>query len=303
MSRIIDKKSVEQALKQAALKSTSWQYWPKQNRDGRLKKVSPNDQKPTASDYEVSRFKFKMSHLRELPRDQRALFLVATKIANEMLLLQRQAIVYENGFAEAEMRADKAELNAQIIMHFMSLIALAGKLWESFEAIRKFSRLWKQDSTLRLSDEGKTSLDEINKAFSHGSTLAEVRKRVAFHLDADLLTDHLDFRLPNTEPDEFEMILSSDYTNTLYLTIEAISAFAVLDIVGPKDNRQAAMINFHDLVLENARHMMTFATAAVLAVMDTVSTVDAGETINMGNRPNLNDQTLHFFVNPPPKSA
>ena len=88
MSRIIDKVAIERALKEAARTLTSWQYWEKQNRDGQMpRNDEPNALRLELPNYEVSRFKFPMEHLRALPAEQRAAFLVATKIANEMLLL------------------------------------------------------------------------------------------------------------------------------------------------------------------------------------------------------------------------
>jgi hypothetical protein len=70
-------------------------------------------------------------------------------------------------------------------------------------------------------------------------------------------------------------------------------------MIGPKDNRQAAMNNVCNLVSENAHQMMKFATATALSVMDSASMIEEGETINMSNRPSLDEQTLKFFVRPP----
>ncbi len=295
MSHILDKEAVERALKEAAHRSTSWQHWEKHNRAGQLELVPGNGEMPES--YEVSRFTVSLSDLRKLPEEHLRGFLVASKIANEMLLLQRQAIIHQNAVLRVADSVDKDEWAALNAIAFNTFTHLAGKLWEAYEALQKHSRLFAPGSGLELDEFGKKARTNLNSAFGSGSPLSQIRNKIAFHFDLSLLQEQLGSAAWRDETD-FELILSSDFTNTLFLTTEAISAFAVLDIVGPSENRQKAMDCFYDLVTENAGHMMKYATSLISAILDKNIAICEGKRVEMGQRPKLDDVPAPFLVQP-----
>ncbi|MEZ5923713.1 MAG: hypothetical protein R3D57_04945 [Hyphomicrobiaceae bacterium] len=119
------------------------------------------------------------SALAKLPDDQVKFLITATRIANDVLLLQRLLIAIENNLANA----DSAERQAGTGSWFGAITLLAGKLWEGFSAISRYARLWRPDSGLVLESEGIAARTELNKMFASASPLDVVRNKSAFHYD------------------------------------------------------------------------------------------------------------------------
>jgi hypothetical protein len=295
MSNIINKGELEKALKEAGRKSVSWQSWPKTNRSGQVM-PNPGETMQPHSKYEVSRFQIPINELLALPKEQLSLLLLATKISNEVLLLQRHAIVCQKGVLAADRERDFEERHGQVAMFSMTLMQLIGKLWEAHQALRDHAKNWKPGGTLVISEEGIKSWRNLNIAFGNQSIMGTIRDKISFHFDVDVLCSQL---TSNFGDGQFKMLLSTDYTNTLFLTTEDISGYAALEFVEPKDDKQVAMDNLFTLATNTALLMMNFSTEVVLAILDRVSSISNGTEIAMAHRPMLGQQTLPFLVQPP----
>ena len=89
-----------------------------------------------------------------------------------------------------------------------------------------------------------------------------MRNKVSFHYDAAALLQQFD---SEDMSGHYEFVASTDYTNTLFISSEAASAFAVLRFFS--SNKQAAMDAFYAHTSEAAGHAMIFATAVAIAVL------------------------------------
>lgn len=140
--------------------------------------------------YTVTRHKFPIRSLATISPGRRAVFLLATKIANELLLLQRLTIVHENGFTTST--SDDIERDCQNAMLFMALVLLAGKTFEAHKSLSSFGRLWRQGGEIALDEDGRRAKAELDRALGNGSPLSAIRNRIAFHYDAEILSRQFD---------------------------------------------------------------------------------------------------------------
>ncbi|MFO1173538.1 MAG: hypothetical protein U1E49_21525 [Hyphomicrobiaceae bacterium] len=260
--------------------------------------IKPISQKRNKAIGEVYWARLPYRTLSKLPEKQVKFLITATRVANDILLLQRMLIASENNLATA----DNAERQAGTVAWFGTMALLAGKLWEGFEAIKAFASLWKPDSGLALEPEGTAARAELNKMFANGSPLEQVRNRSAFHYDRkDVLDAEVaSFRAHTGTANDMEWVLGSEVANTFYLFSAASNGFATLDAAYPGKPRQEQMNALYQDVVGAARVMGTFLQFAFAALL-TQSNVKADdhvrlEEITMSGRPHLASTSLPMLT-------
>ena len=112
--------------------------------------------------YEISRHRLPLKDIANLNEKRRSAFLLASKVANELLLLQRLVIVHENGFKASGVA--NTERDCQNAMLFMALTLLAAKTFEAFKALSSFGSLRRPGGEIELSVEGKLAKIELGPA-------------------------------------------------------------------------------------------------------------------------------------------
>ncbi len=234
-----------------------------------------------------------MRSLAKISSERRAVFFLATKIANELLLLQRLTIVHENGFTTST--SDETERDCQNAMLFMALVLLAGKTFEAHKSLSSFGRLWRQGGEIELDEEGYRAKAELDCALANGSPLSAIRNKIAFHFDSEVLARQFD---AEDHSGDYQFIASTDYTNTLFLSTEALSAFSALSQI--EADKQSAMDKFYNLTADAAGNAMNFSTAVALAALgDNHDIEQVGLEIEIRGRPNLDEVRMPFLVQPP----
>jgi hypothetical protein len=187
-----------------------------------------------------------------LPDKQIEFLLTGTRIANDVLLIQRLLIAIEN----SRESTDSAELQAGTFSWFTSITLLAGKLWEGFDAVRRYSEIGKSNSSIKLCDEGTAARKALNECFANGSSLFRIRNKAAFHYDNDevLEAEVKAFRGLTCGDESMKWVLGNELGNTIYLFSMASNAFAVLDAAYPSKARQAQMDALYDDVVRCSRN-------------------------------------------------
>jgi hypothetical protein len=227
-----------------------------------IKSIPQSATKATGEAYFAS---LPYSALTNLPEEQVKFLITATRIANDILLLQRLLIASENNLD----KADHAEKQAGIGAWFGAITLLAGKLWEAYGAISRYARLWKSDSDLVLESPGIAARAELNNMFANGSPLDVVRNKSAFHYDGKevLEAEVASFRSLTETADEMKWILGSEIANTFYLFSAASNGIATLEAAYPGKPKQEQMDSLYDDTIGAAAAMGTFLQYAFVALL------------------------------------
>ena len=236
------------------------------------------------------------SAIAKLPDNQLQFLLTSTRIANDILLLQRLVIAVEN----SRRHSDHDEIQAGVIAWFTGLALLSGKLWEGYLALSRYARLWRPDSAIKLSLSGDEARISINKYFANGSPLEKIRNASAFHYDGkDVLASEVsEFRKLMAGDSSMKWILGSEIANTYYLFSAASNGFAILDAAYPSLPRPTQMLSLYDDVIGAADAMGKFLMHAITSILSQPG-IEADlkillEPISMRGRPNVNELT--FFM-------
>ena len=258
-------------------------------REGDRQVIKPSQQRENGAAGDAYWASLPYSALSKLPEEQVRFLITATRVANDVLLLQRLLIACENNLKTA----DKAERQAGTCAWFTAIALLAGKLWEGFGAVSKFARLWKSESGIDLGTDGLTARSELNRIFAKGSPLEMVRNKSAFHYDGEEVLDAevAAFRDLTQTAEKMKWILGREIANTVFLFSAASNGFATLDAAYPGKSRQEQMDALYHDVVDAADVMGTFLQFAFAALI-TQSEIRADnqiklEEIEMSDRPQL----------------
>lgn len=247
---------------------------------------------------EAYRAKLPYEALAKLPDAQIGFLLTATRIANDVLLLQRVLIACETN----RNAGDADEVHASTGAWFSLVTMLAGKLWEGHAALSKYAKLWRPGAPLALSKEVEDARKALNTHFANGSPLYVVRNKSAFHYDTkEVLSAEVSaFKAQTAGTGDMEWIMGSELVNTLYAFSTASNGFATLDAAFPNKSRQEQMDGIYDVTIDAARIMGDFIQHGFAAILAQPG-IEADDRIelvqiDMSSRPTIDSVRLPTLV-------
>lgn len=161
--------------------------------------------------------------LEKIPEDERVLFILLGKLADELSIIQKLMRMSNVPHEDMNIRT------AQNSQSFFLLTILSGKLYEGWGVLqREFfgkTMLSKIYDPL-LKKEGRVGLDNIKKYFGNGKNLIEVtRNEFAFHFDSKKIREHFDV-IPKDEP--LKLYMAEERVNCFHQLSHIITSYALL---------------------------------------------------------------------------
>ena len=207
--------------------------------------------------YKISITKKKLRSLNE----RELLFLVQVgSVLNEINTLERLI------FLSSKVPEDPTEHKAQKYQSFFLLLLLIGKLWEIWQLLQNLyfkGRLSKEYDSY-LSPEAKDSLKQIKDYYSkRGGWLKRVRDKISFHYDFDSLQKEID-KMPDDAA--YEMYLSEDQGNSLYISSGALSMFTLLGCIGNYLDPDYALKTYFSELADLTRNIIVFFNHCMMCI-------------------------------------
>ena len=168
---------------------------------------------------EIHRIILTKAKLAAVPQAERSLLLLLGHASNEINVLSKLIQIAGQNGASLSQVTERVQAGQACVL----LRVLIGQLHEAWELFR--NRVLKagpfQDTYLPLLDsEGTAALNNLKRHFG-GSTLTQIRNKVAFHYsDDDNLTEQSFLTVADTEP--LELYLTTQVGNSFYYASEVI---------------------------------------------------------------------------------
>ncbi|MFC0666138.1 hypothetical protein ACFSKY_14515 [Azotobacter chroococcum] len=195
----------------------------------------------------------KPEKLRQMPEDERALFVLLAHVANELNVLNKLFYI-----CSQHRKDEKWHIHAHTTQALIIARLFVGKLYEAWEALQQgyFKSMLGRKYTPLLPADAKESLSKLKKYFGKPNIVRELRNNFAFHYSLEHIKGTLNKNLNKDEPDSSEMIayMSNSIGNTLYYFSESVIGAAILEKI---DQSQPAAA-FDKLIVESTDLMAWF---------------------------------------------
>lgn len=243
---------------------------------------------------EAYRVDFAVAPLNRLTDSQLDLLLNGARAFNDIMMLQRLAAARDR---EAQL-SDAHEKAAQLTLLFMTLMLLAGKMWECWEVIDRSAKLWKPGETaFPLKSRGLRK--RLSRRFHGGSLLHVLRNTHSFHYDKKS-TDVQIQAIRNGRLVELPAIAGETHPVTLFMFAEHLAAEAVLSTVYPSLDRQSAMNALFSEIIETAHDLGELLNEIIPCLLHSNANSQADsptlDLIDMTSRPQISETRIPFLV-------
>ena len=241
--------------------------------------------------YKISIPKRKLRSLTE----RELLFLVQMgSILNEVNALERLI------FLSYKSPDNQIELKAQKYQSFFLLLLLIGKLWEIWRLLQNlyFKGQLSKEYESYLPQEGKDSLKYIKNYYSKkGAWLKRVRDKISFHYDLDSLRKEID-KMPDDA--EFEMYLSEDQGNSLYISSGALTMFTLLECIGDYMDPEYALKTYFSELGDLTKNIIVFFNYCMMCIgIKNKWDENILEEVDIPDPPDIKNFVMPYFLRNP----
>jgi len=243
---------------------------------------------------EVYSLKFDKALFDAAPARQRAAYLMASQLWNDVNILSRQMLICQN---PADNDCSHAEKSAQLAAQILYLRFLAGRLHEGqsfYKCLKSVLPSWKAD----LPEQAVSAIKSLNTYFNgNNSTITRLRKKVGFHADFDMFEESL----LHIEGPHIEEFIGNTAANTLFMSAEIANLAALPSIVGTQTRREGLNTLIKDCLqamgwtYDACQGYHQWFLAAY--VFPHVSLQTEGSLVDMTGMPAFEDLRFQFFAN------
>lgn len=190
----------------------------------------------------IYKFSIPFKFIKTLPDNERVAFVYLSRALNEINML------YKLTFMFAKRLQYEIDETAQETQKFFFFVLLIGKLFETWELLKKVFFLGPSKEYEKyladiseISDnqkkifieEAREGLDKLKKYFGKENVINKIRNEAAFHYNPDLMERVLKkFR----DNDKFDIYLPHSQVNALYQTPNIIFKACIIDLVNIDNN-------------------------------------------------------------------
>ncbi len=224
---------------------------------------------------------------------ERVFFLSIAHLANEIRALLKLTFWVDKSPEQTD-----AEINGRVVLTFMLIKLLAGKLKEGHELLQtKYfgSGLSREYNPLSRED-GEKALQEIKKYFGKPNLIEQIRNNYAFHYSPG----QLDMVLPSV-PEKLELYIEQEGSaNNLYYFAEALANRALLQDMGDGDD----FVAYKRLMSEVPKVANWFSRLCDALLYEFLNRMDEGiwegyaEEVKFGKLPSFLDIRIPWFTEP-----
>lgn len=242
---------------------------------------------------EIHKVSFSRERLMSLPENERVFFIQASNALNDISILHKQTLY------ASKIEKNEVLQKAQNSVAFFNLKVLAGKLLETWNMVRTgfLSSPEHRDYHSKLDDNGKDCLGKIRRYFSRQNLISDIRNKLAFHYDAEVIRNQLE----TPSPDEFEIFLSESQGNSLYFMPIVLEGSAIVNFVDSSDPENAFDTFFKD-VLEMSAYFQCFLQNCLIVFLKRYFAEELEEMveeIKIPDPPDIREVYSPFFVSKP----
>jgi hypothetical protein len=243
---------------------------------------------------EVYSLKFDKALFDTAPVRQRAAYLMASQLWNDVNILSRQMLICQT---PANSDCSHAEKSARLAAQILNLRFLAGRLHEGqsfYTNLKSALPSWKKD----LPDQAVSAISLLNKYFSsNNSTITRLRKKIGFHADFDMFEESLSY----IEGPHIEEFIGDTAANTLFMSAEIANLAALPRIIGTQTRREGL-----NTLIKDCLQAMEWTYDACHGyhqwflnayVFPHVSRQNGGSLVDMTGMPAFEDLRFQFFAN------
>lgn len=244
---------------------------------------------------EAYRASYSMANLEQLTDQQLDLLLNGARAFNDIVMLQRLAAARERQAS----KSDTYEREAQITLLFMTLMLLAGKLWEAWEVIDRSAQLWKSGGRIFPSSANQMRR-KITKRFNKKSILYSIRNRHAFHYDKQTAVEGIRACPADVKAMDLPAIAGETHSVTLFLFAEYVAAESLLRELFPAADRSGAMQRLFSEIIDAAADVGDLFNEIIPSLLHSgpslSSDVVESNVIDMEARPHIDETFVPFLV-------
>lgn len=243
---------------------------------------------------EVRSLKFPRQLFDAAPAPERALYLMASQLWNDVLILSRQMMICQT---PADVGTSDAEAKARLAAQVLNLRMLASRLHEGksfYTRLKGVLRTWKQD----LPEEAVSAIMSLTRYFDgNGSPLSVLRRKIGFHSDYEFIVASLG-DIGETHIEEF---IGDTVLNTIFMSGETANIAALPSIVEGATAREAlnrltgdclqAMEWTYDACQGYHRWFLN------RYVLPHVPAIEDGPLVDLTDAPRFEELRFRFFAN------
>jgi hypothetical protein len=233
------------------------------------------------------------SKLATLPQAERSLLLLLGHASNEINVLTKLILMVRKDRPPSRI-AGRVEAGQACVL----LRVLVGQLHEAWELFRK--RVQSDRSMTkyvrRLDRDGAAALANLKKHFGGGSSLTQIRNKVAVHYSDDHnLTEQSFQAVAATEP--LELYLTTQVGNSFYYASEVIVMCTALRtaVSGTSNDDAAAFAKLCDLVINVSRDITELFGQLIAMIAQSMPNLKT-HSKNHRDGPKLSTLTLPYFI-------
>lgn len=238
---------------------------------------------------ELLKVNIRKSKLDTIPENERVFFIQLTNFLNELNILQKCVF-----FSGNEIKSLNAiERRAQISQALFFIRMLAGKLNEGWEMLNKdfFGTQLSKEYKTALSQVGKDSLSELKRYFTRDNNVNLIRKKFAFHYDAEKIKGEID-KIPKNEV--LEMLISEHRGNCLYSFSDVTVNWAILNSIDPSNPARAMDTLIVEVAIKVGGWFQEFGADCVCIISEKLGLDYTG--VEIPEPPLIDDVKLPYFV-------
>lgn len=243
---------------------------------------------------EVRSLRFPIQLFDAAPAPERVLYLMASQLWNDVLILSRQMMICQT---PANTEASDAEAKARLAAQLLNLRLLASRLHEGekfYRRLKRVLRTWQED----LPDEAVSAIKSITKYFDgNSSPLSVLRRKIGFHSDHDFIMASLG-DIGETHLEEF---IGDVTLNTIFMSGETANIAALPSIVGGESASGALK-----RLISDCLQAMAWTYDACQGyhrwflnryVLPHVPAIKDGPLVDLTDAPAFKDLRFRFFAN------
>lgn len=183
---------------------------------------------------ELQTIEYTKGDLAKVPQDHRIFFLTLTSLINDCQTLFKQVAV-----AVEDVPGNRIINQGNSAVGLLNMRLWAGRMWEGWLAISKFSGTIKSDYEPHLSPNGMAALSELRRYFpAKDNLINRIRNKVGFHADPHTIESA--FQSLNDD-DDMGDYLNKTIGNTLFYSCEMVHYRALSEITGIASSRDALL--------------------------------------------------------------
>lgn len=242
---------------------------------------------------EVRSLRFPIHLFDAAPAAERVLYLMASQLWNDVLILSRQMMICQT---PANIEASGAEAKARLAAQLLNLRLLASRLHEGEKFYRRMKgvlRTWQKD----LPVEAVSAIKSITKYFEgNSSPLSVLRRKIGFHSDYDFIMASLG-DISETHIEEF---IGDVTLNTIFMSGETANIAALPSIVEGATASEALK-----RLVSDCLQAMAWTYDACQGyhhwflnryILPHVPAIEEGPLVDMTDAPAFEDLRFQFFV-------